>query len=409
MPHANLVTMILASYLVSPLVSAVGQELLTAEPHEVGMSPEKLSDIDTVMKSFIDKKQLAGAVTIVARRGKVIQFKAYGMQDIAANRPMQQKTIFRFYSMTKAVVSVAAMILVEDGKLELDAPAEKYIASLGKMKFDGQIPQRGMTVRDLLRHTSGLPNNVTTDRALRKAGHPPLADSTLAEMMNHLEAVKLRYEPGKGWHYSFATDVVGRLVEIGAGKALDRALAEMVFEPLNMTDTGFHVPKEKWNRLAVAYDNDLKPVTAQQPGTSGPFTFEKSPKFLSGGGGLVSTAADYMRFCLMLTGKGEFNGQRLLKAETVEMMTRNQLPQGVGEISRQPAGRGFGLGFAVRIRKVNSSPIGEYEWLGGLGTEFFISPSDELAVITLSNQSPMRQIKRAIRPVVYAAIKTDAM
>ncbi len=384
---------------------AGGRELPVAKPQEVGVSAEAIRRIDPAIGKFIEARQVAGAVTIVARRGKIIHFKAYGMQDIVAKKPMAKDTIFRFYSMTKAVVSVAAMILVEEGRLKLDVPASRYIPALGRMKFKGRKPQREMSLRDLLRHTSGLPNNAATDRALRRAGHPALADSTLEEMMNRLEAVPLSYEPGSGWIYSFAADVVGRLVEIGSGKPLDLALHELIFKPLGMVDTGFFVPQEKWHRFAVAYGRGLKPVTAPQPGTSGPFTFERSPKFLSGGGGLVSTAADYMRFCLMLTGEGEFNGARLLKAETIRMMTRNQLPEGVGEITWPPAGRGFGLGFAVRIRKIDDAPHGEYEWLGGLGTEFFISPADELAVITLSNQSPMQQLKRAVRPVVYAALE----
>ena len=381
-----------------------GQSLPLANPVEVGMSADGLSRIDQVIQDFIGKKELAGAVTIVARRGKVVQFKSYGMRDIAAQREMRKDTIFRIYSMTKAVVSVAAMRLVEEGILELDVPASKYVPALGRMKFKGKDPQREMTLRDLLRHTAGLPNNVNTDRALRRAGHPSLAESTLEEMMNRLDSVPLIYEPGKDWYYSFAADVVARLVEIGAKKPLDQALSELVLEPLGMVDTGFHVPKEKWDRFAVAYGNRLKPIIAPQPGTSGPFTFEKPPKFLSGGGGLVSTASDYMRFCLMLTSGGEYGGKRLLKEETVKMMLSDQLPEGVGEISRPPKGRGFGLGFAVRIRKTDSSAIGESEWLGGLGTEFFLSPDHELAVITLSNQSPMRQIKRMVRPVVYDAI-----
>ncbi|MFP6873005.1 MAG: serine hydrolase domain-containing protein, partial [Verrucomicrobiales bacterium] len=400
-----LLTLIAGTLWIPP--AADGRGLPMAAAQEVGVSAEGIRGIDPIVQKFIDEKRLAGAVTIVARRGKVIHFKAYGMQDIAAKKPMQRDTIFRFYSMTKAVVSVAAMILVEDGRLELDVPASKYIPALGRMKFNGRKPQREMTLRDLLRHTSGLPNNVTTDRALRKAGHPSLADSTLEEMMNRLEAVPLRYEPGKGWHYSFAADVVARLIEIGSGKPLDQALDELIFKPLDMVDTGFFVPQEKWHRFAVVYGRGLKPVVGPQPGTSGPFTFEQQPKFLSGGGGLVSTAADYMRFCLMLAGEGELGGKRLLKAETVRMMTRNQLPGGVGEITRPPKGRGFGLGFAVRIRKTDVSPLGECEWLGGLGTEFFISPADELAVITLSNQSPMQQLKRAVRPAVYAAIEDD--
>ena len=379
------------------------EELPQALPEEVGLSSKKLKKVDQVIQNYIDKKQLAGAVTIIARKGKVIHFSAHGMRDLSKVRPMEEDSIFRIYSMTKAVVSVAAMVLVEQGKLKLDVPASSYIPSLGKMKFNGKLPKREMTLRDLLSHSSGLPNNVTTDRALRQAGHPSLAESSLEEMMNNLESVPLKYEPGKGWYYSFAADVVGRLVEIGSGLPLDKALKKLIFEPLNMKDTGFYVPKEKWHRFVTPYGNGLKEITAPQPGTSGPFTFEKPPKFLSGGGGLVSTASDYMRFCLMLTGQGKFQGNRLLSAKTVSEMFRDQLPEGVGEITRAPKGRGFGLGFAVRIRKIDSSPIGECEWLGGLGTEFFISPKDELAVITLSNQSPMRQIKSEVRPYVYSA------
>ncbi|RZO18174.1 MAG: class A beta-lactamase-related serine hydrolase [Verrucomicrobiaceae bacterium] len=394
----------LSGFFFFPAQNASGQVLASVDPDEVGMSGNGLSRIDQVIQKYIDEKQLAGAVTIVARRGKVVQFKPYGMRDIATQSPMRKDTIFRIYSMTKAVVSVAAMILVEEGDLELDEPASKYVPALGRMKFKGKDPDREMSLRDLLRHTAGLPNNVNTDRALRRAGHPSLADSTLEEMMDRLDSVPLIYEPGKDWYYSFAADVVARLVEIGSKRRLDQALSELVFEPLGMVDTGFHVPKEKWDRFAVAYGNGLKPIIAPQPGTSGPFTFEKPPKFLSGGGGLVSTASDYMRFCLMLTGGGEFGEKRLLKKETVKMMLSDQLPEGVGEISRAPEGRGFGLGFAVRVRKTDRSPVGESEWLGGLGTEFFISPDHELAVITLSNQSPMRQIKSVVRPVVYDAI-----
>ncbi|MCZ6675094.1 MAG: serine hydrolase [Verrucomicrobia bacterium] len=385
---------------------ATGQELPLAKPEAVGMSAEGMAKITSTIQKFIDDKEIGGAVTIVARRGKVIHFEAQGMQDISANKPMAKDTIFRIYSMTKAVVSVGAMILVEEGKLELDVPASRYIPALGKMKVGGKPQEREMTLRDLLRHTAGFPNNVTTDRALRKAGHPSLAKSTLEEMMNRLEAVPLRYQPGKGWHYSFATDVVARLVEVGAGQTVDKFLEARVFKPLGMVDTAFYCPKEKWDRFVTVYGRGLKPTIGPQPGTTGPFTFEKAPKFLSGGGGLVSTAGDYMRFCLMLSGKGEFAGKRLLKAETVEAMTRNQIPEGVGEITRRPEGRGFGLGFAVRTRKIdgNPSPLGEYEWLGGAGTEFFLSPSEELAVITLSQQSPMTSLKNAVRPAVFDAI-----
>ncbi len=395
--------LILFVFLIFGLLNVRADELPKALPEDVSMSSEELKKVDRVIQKFIDDKELAGAVTIIARKGKVIHFSAQGMQNISAAKKMDKDSIFRIYSMTKAVVSVAAMRLVEQGKLKLDVPASTYIPSIAKMKLNGKIPNREMTLRDLLSHSSGLPNNVSTDRALRAAGHLSLAESNLEEIMGRLESVPLKYEPGKGWYYSFAADVVGRLVEIGSGLQLDKALRDLIFDPLGMKDTGFYVPQEKWHRFVIPYGNGLKEITAPQPGTSGPFTFEKAPKFLSGGGGLVSTAADYMRFCLMLTGKGKFQDNRLLSAKTVSEMFRDQLPEGVGEITRAPKGRGFGLGFAVRIRKIDSSPLGECEWLGGLGTEFFISPKDDLAVITLSNQSPMKQIKGKVRPFVYSA------
>ena len=403
MSGSTSIHLILFVFLIFGLLKGRADELPMALPEDVSMSSEELKKVDHVIQKFIDDKELAGAVTIIARKGKVIHFSAQGMQDISAAKKMEKDSIFRIYSMTKAVVSVAAMRLVEQGKLKLDVPASTYIPSIAKMKFNGEIPNREMTLRDLLSHSSGLPNNVSTDRALRVAGHPSLAESNLEEIMGRLESVPLRYEPSKGWYYSFAADVVGRLVEIGSGLQLDKALRDLIFDPLGMKDTGFYVPKEKWHRFVTPYGNGLKEITAPQPGTSGPFTFEKAPKFLSGGGGLVSTAGDYMRFCLMLTGKGKFQDNRLLSAKTVSEMFRDQLPEGVGEITRAPKGRGFGLGFAVRIRKIDSSPLGECEWLGGLGTEFFISPKDDLAVITLSNQSPMKQIKSKVRPFVYSA------
>ena len=403
MSGSSSIHLILFVFLIFGLLNVRADELPMALPEDVSMSSEELKKVDHVIQKFIDDKELAGAVTIIARKGKVIHFSAQGMQDISAAKKMEKDSIFRIYSMTKAVVSVAAMRLVEQGKLKLDVPASTYIPSIAKMKLNGKIPNREMTLRDLLSHSSGLPNNVSTDRALRVAGHPSLAESNLEEIMGRLESVPLRYEPSKGWYYSFAADVVGRLVEIGSGLQLDKALRDLIFDPLGMKDTGFYVPKEKWHRFVTPYGNGLKEITAPQPGTSGPFTFEKAPKFLSGGGGLVSTAADYMRFCLMLTGQGQFQDNRLLSAKTVSEMFRDQLTEGVGEITRAPKGRGFGLGFAVRIRKIDSSPLGECEWLGGLGTEFFISPKDDLAVITLSNQSPMKQIKSKVRPFVYSA------
>lgn len=389
--------------------TALGQALPTAEPREVGMSAAGISKIDPFVQRYIDERRLAGAVTIVAKGGKVIHFSAKGMQDIAANKPMRKDTLFRIYSMTKAVASVAAMVLVEEGKLGLDDPVSKYIPAAGRMKFEGEPQTRQMTVRDLLLHTAGFSNNVTVDSAFRRAGLSPLHESTLEEMMNRLDAVPLRYQPGTDWHYSFGTEVLARVLEVASGQTLDVCIAEKVCKPLGMIDTAFFVPEEKRHRLAEVYGRNLQVVAAPQPGTRGAYTFDKLPKFLSAGGGLVSTATDYMRFCLMLSNKGVLDGKRFLKTETVEAMIRDQLPESVGEIDRRPEGRGFGLGFAVRTRKIASAPssVGEYEWLGGAGTEYWLSPKDELVVITLTQQMPMIELGQALKPIVYSALSDE--
>ena len=389
--------------------TALGQALPTAEPREVGLSAGGISKIEPFVQRYIDERRLAGAVTIVAKSGKVVHFSAQGMQDIAAEKPMRKDTLFRIYSMTKAIASVAAMVLVEEGKLGLDDPVAKYIPAAGRMKFQGKSQSRQMTVRDLLRHTAGFSNNVTVDSAFRKAGLPPLHESTLEEIMNRLDAVPLRYQPGTDWHYSFGTEVLARVIEVASGQTLDVCIEEKVCKPLGMVDTAFFVPEEKRHRLAEIYGRNLQVVAAPQPGTRGVYTFDKLPKFLSAGGGLVSTATDFMRFCLMLSNNGVLDGNRFLKRETVEAMIRNQLPEGVGEIDRRPEGRGFGLGFAVRTRKIDTVPssIGEYEWLGGAGTEYWLSPKDELVVITLTQQMPMIELGQEIKPIAYGALVGD--
>ena len=374
------------------------------------MSAEGVAKLNPFLQRYIDSKQLAGAVTIVAKRGKVVHFSAQGLQDIAANKPMRKDTLFRIYSMTKAVASVAAMVLVEEGKLGLDDSVAKYIPAAGRMKVEDKPQTRQMKVRDLLRHTAGFSNNVTMDNAFRNAGLPPLHESTLEEMMNRLDKVPLRYQPGTDWHYSFGTEVLARVLEVASGQTLDTCIDEKVCKPLGMMDTAFFVPEKKRHRLAQVYGRNLQVVSAPQPGTRGAYTFDKLPKFLSAGGGLVSTATDYMRFCLMLSNKGVLDGKRFLKTKTVEGMIRDQLPEAVGEIDRRPEGRGFGLGFAVRTRKIESVPssVGEYEWLGGAGTEYWLSPKDELVVITLTQQMPMIGLGQAIKPLVYSALEKKA-
>ena len=401
----------------------------TADPKSVGLSAEKLQRISPTIQKFIDEEKIAGAVAIVARRGRVVHFEAYGMRHREVQAPMRTDTIFRIYSMTKPVVAVAAMMLFEEGSLSLHAPVSDYLPELGGLKVavDPDAEElvlvdsiRDMSVFDLFRHTSGLPGSSRylgekspIEVLYREAGLQRLSECDLQEVVERFGTVPLLYQRGTRWHYSIAADVLARLIEVISGLAFDKFLAERIFQPLHMKDTGFYVPPEKIDRFSRLYgparDGGLETIVAAEGGSGNisETSFVTQPKFLSGGGGLVSTAADFMRFCLMLTGCGFLDGVRLLKAETVEMMTRNQLPEALLPIDRKPEGRGFGLGFAVRVRRIdaNPSPVGEYEWYGGAGTEFWISPRDDLAVVILSQQLPMQQLGQALRPVIYASIE----
>ncbi len=406
---------------------------LTAAPHAVGLSAEGLKRISAVTRQFIDEEQLAGTVTVVARRGKIAHFEAYGMMDVTANKPMQKDTIFRIYSMTKPIAATAVMMLCEEGKLELDVPASVYLPELGGLKVakdaDAKLltlveADREMTVRDLMRHTAGLPGaarymagQTAVDKSYRKVGLHRLHACNLQEMVERLGKISLLYQPGSKWHYSIAADVLGRLIEVASGQSFDVFLDERIFQPLGMCDTGFYVPMEKVDRLAGMYgpkpSRGLQAIDAPEGGTgnTSKTSFMRKPKFLSAGGGLVSTAADFTRFCLMLTGKGALAGKRLIKAESIELMTRNHLPEHLIPLDKKPearyAGLGFGLGVSVRVQQTDwipASQVGEYGWIGGTSTEFWISPKDELVAITLAQHIPFSELSEKVKPLVYAAI-----
>ena len=407
--------------------SARAPTLPRLEPEQAGLAADLGTRIGEATRRLIEGRQLAGAVTAVARQGNVVHLRALGMMDIARGEPAAEDTIFRIYSMTKAVGTVAAMMLCEEGRLALDAPAADYLPALGRMPVvpegAGAEPapaaqRRAMTVRDLLRHTSGLPGNVAVNDRFRDTGLPPLAECTLEEICGNLDRVALLYQPGSRWYYSVAADVVGRLVEVASGQAFDEFLARCIFAPLGMVDTGFFCPPHKADRLAEMYGPDpaggIMPVDAPQGGTVSRFSFRERPRFLSCGGGLVSTAEDYLRFCLMLGGGGALGGVRLLQPETVAEMTRNQLPEALIPIRKAPQerynGLGFGLGFSVRVRPsgfVPGAETGEYGWIGGASTEFTISPRSGLVIITLTQFMPFSPLSRAVKTIVYDSLGTE--
>ncbi len=411
--------MILRSCLLSLLVCVV-----SAHAQESVIAPAMAQVTDT-MRSLVEDEKVAGSVAIVSHRGQIVYFDAVGKRDIDADLPMEKDTIVRIYSMTKPITSVAAMMLVEAGKLGLDDPVSKYLPEFNDLKVyagkeNGQdqleAPESRMVVRDLLRHTSGLTygffGNTEIDKRYRAANVIGRATS-LAEMTTKLGKIPLLYPPGTRFNYSVSSDVLGRVVEVASGEKLDDFLAEQIFRPLGMVDTSFCVPAAKRNRLAATHGYKLQGGlrVTDAPATS---QFCNPPGLCSGGGGLVSTASDYMRFCQMLLNEGELDGKRLLSAQTVAEMTRDQLPKQAYPISMggtRRSGVGFGLGFSVIVEKTDYTKLnrlGEYGWGGAASTHFWISPADDLAVVVLTQLQPYTaQMEIALKPVIYSAIEGD--
>ncbi|MFN7949675.1 MAG: serine hydrolase domain-containing protein [Blastocatellia bacterium] len=387
-----------------PASGRVGGSFPVAAPEAVGLSGPRLSHIRTVMNRHVADKQIPGAIGLIARHGKIAYQEAYGMADIEAGRPMQPDTIHRIYSMSKPVTSVAVMMLYEEGRILLSDPVAKYLPEFAKMKVGveqkdpatGQMTlttvpaRRPITIRDLLRHTSGLTygffGDSLVDRQYRQ--EKILSELNLAEFVTHVAKLPLLFEPGTKWNYSVSVDVLGRLVEVVSGKSFDQYLQERIFTPLQMTDTGFYVPPAKKNRLAKLYtltkEGRLTPaeVCATRQECTDKFpnaapSYLEPVTLLSGGGGLVSTANDYLRFCQMLLNGGQLDGVRLLSRKTVELMSSDHL----GEIQMGMPGYGFGLGFAVSKAPGQAGMMGsagEYNWGGAAGTKFWIDPKEDM-------------------------------
>ncbi|TWU58116.1 serine hydrolase domain-containing protein [Rubripirellula reticaptiva] len=398
--------------------SASADDLPVARPGDVGMSASKLAEVDAAMEESIAQNRIAGGVVMVARNGKVVHHQAYGKRDIEADLPMQSDTIVRIYSMTKAITTAAAMMLVEEGKIEVNDPVSKYLPELAEVvvAVDGKVKpaERTMTVADLMRHTAGYSygatGNATSDQVFRKLNIMD-RDATLAQLQTKLGELPLVFEPGSDWLYGISVDVLGRVVEVVSQQPLDEFFQQRIFEPLGMEDTGFFVPADKAARFAANYNSDGKGklTLGDDPKTS---RYHDDPAFLSGGGGLVSTAGDYMRFLLMIAGGGASGGVQLMKPETVAMMTTNQLPKDVGWIKfgkEVRNGVGFGFGFNVREEMSDWDPsgrVGEYGWGGAASTHYWVSPKDNLIVITLEQVMPYQWLTELkVKGIIYDAIE----
>ncbi len=403
--------------IVGTVVSGQVTNLLPmAKPEAVGLDPKKLKAVDEKMKDLIKEDRLAGGIVVVARKGKVVHFGTYGKRDLENNSPVEKDTIFRIYSMTKAITSVAALMLNEEGKLKLDDPLSKYFPSLQAMKVldkDELVEAKSeATVADLLRHTSGLTyawsSNKKISQAFKDAG-VLFRDKKVVPMVSGMDKVPLLFQPGTDWVYGCSTDVLGGVVEVVSGIPLDQYFRERIFKPLQMKDTEFYVPADKADRFAANYNyKEGKLTLKDDPKTS---RYLENPAFKSGGGGLCSTASDYMRFLLMIENGGKFDGKRYLKKKSVKLMSTNQIPKGGGWVTfgnEVREGVGFGHGFSVRVKMSDWDPdgrVGEYGWGGAASTHYWISPKDDLVVLTLEQVMPYSfNTEWALKGLIYDSL-----
>ena len=406
-------------------LGALAQDLPAAKPESLGLSSERLDRIATVVQHDIDDKRIAGAVTLVVRHGHVAWFKAQGMMDREAGKPMPTDAMFRICSMSKAITSVAVMMLYEEGKFLLDDPVSKYLPEFKNAKVlvkpaSGEpytIPAtKEITIRDLLRHTSGITYQWNPDlgpmyEKANVASGLLQYDGTIGDSVKHLAGMPLLFNPGERFEYSLGVDVAGRLVEVVSGKPLDEFFRTRIFEPLGMKDTYFFPPENKLARLATAYtyypDKGLNrfPDTPIREGSfvySADYPSRGPKKLFSGGAGLVSTAMDYARFCQMMLDEGKVGNTRLLSRKTVELMTHDQL----GKIGPD---QGFGLGFGIEGVKGpldELGSVGEYNWGGFFYTGFTIDPKEQMIVVFMAQLHPTGDLTldRQVNELAYQAI-----
>jgi CubicO group peptidase (beta-lactamase class C family) len=423
---------------VIPAVSAVERAApaVEVEPAAVGFDAERLARADRYLERYVDDRRLPCTLLVLSRRGKVFHCSAHGQSDsdagAAPSTPLRvgitPDTVWRIYSMTKPITSVAAMMLYEEGAFELIDPVSRFIPSFADARVfrrlaGGTIETAPATepirIWHLLTHTSGLTYSFfftnPVDAAYRAAGFEPftLERDPLATVCDRLASLPLLFEPGTEWNYSMSTDVLGRLVEVISGQSLDEFFAHRILAPLGMHDTAFWARPDTESRLVTLYSPN--PATRQLVRGPGDALGRERPVFLSGGGGLLSTANDYHRFARMLLNAGELDGVRLLGPRTVQLMTRNHLPGGADLVTfGRPLvdilrpGYGFGLGFQVLVDPVPSqslSSAGEYGWGGAAGTEFWIDPSRELIAMFFTQITPsINPLRHQLRQMVYQAL-----
>jgi len=390
-------------------------------PEEAGLSSERLQRVDAMAQRYVDEGKLAGLVTLVARQGRVVHFGKCGVRDLETGAPMALDTIFRIYSMTKPITTVALMMLYEQGLFQLRDPVSRFLPDFQTTNVwagEGQLvdPAREITIYDLLTHTAGFSyggyeeTGIPVDKLYDEADLDNIEISN-EEMVRRIASLPLIYHPGEKWFYSVATDVAGHLIEVISGMGLDAYFEERILTPLGMQDTAFYVSEAKVDRFAALYgpreNGRLKLL--DDPATG---AWSKPPRLLPGGHGLVSTTTDYLRFCQMMLNGGELDGVRLLGRKTVELMAMNHLPESMIPIGWPPDimhGYGFGLGFRIRVDDARAGllgSVGEYAWGGYASTSFFIDPKEELIAILMPQFIPSGYypILEEFRVLVYQAL-----
>ncbi len=399
------------------------------DPAAAGLSAERLARIPAYFDTYIDKGKLPCVAALVARGGEVAHLSFRGATEMGGSRLVDENTIYRIYSMTKPVTSVAAMMLFEEGALRLDHEVFRYIPEFQDTMVlgdDGKLvkPARAMTVRDLFLHTSGLSYSFLMQGAVDKYYRDNKLEYSgwqgdLKSFCEALAKAPLAFSPGDRWNYSNSTDVLGRVVEVASGMSLDAFFQTRIFAPLGMNDTGFHVPADKIDRLMACYRrNPLDGVISLADPGGAASAYAKKPNVFSGGGGLASTIGDYFRFCLMLANGGELDGVRLLSPKTIEFMTMNHLPGGktlkdMGDKTFSESrmdGSGFGLGWAVTtdvVATTQPGSAGSFSWGGMASTFFWIDPVEDLIVIQMTQLMPSGAypIRPQLQQLVYAAIE----